>query len=52
MNKNTLLVIGGVVIVTLVLLGKSFLSNDSTANKDVANQVNVAGNLDQQATTH
>lgn len=50
MNKNTLLVIGGVAIVAVVLLGKSFLSNNSTANKDVVNQVNVAGNLDQQAT--
>lgn len=51
MNKNTLLVIGGVAIVVVVLLGKSLLSGSQTANQEVANSIPVIENANQQAAT-
>lgn len=50
MNKNTLLVIGGVVIVAVILLGKSLLSGSPTANREVANSAPTVGDANQQAT--
>ena len=50
MNKNIMLIIGGVVIVAVVLLGKSLLSSSQTASQGVTNPTSVSENANQQST--
>ncbi|MBI4130589.1 thioredoxin family protein [Candidatus Roizmanbacteria bacterium] len=50
MNKNTMLVLGGIVVVVAVLVGKTFLANSQTVNQETANPTTISDTANQQAT--